>query len=246
MSTFRNIALAGVLAASGCAGTQAAVRPTERHEPPRGRTAELATQTCPRQRTSRIQECMIEGIAGTCRSSSGTNLDAFYACVGEGLRQSVTPEAVQLSITVGPGEEVFSYRTGGPTMYQIAKLDAIAVDANGVEFNFVVERIETAAPTEVSVLDQTTVRANFDGTRTGEWMHLNFTEIWNFRVESAGSGRARVSFQTDNPAMIVRGAGTPGAAPAREQPPGEATSVQRPPVQPPPQERQPTTITSPD
>ena len=242
MSSLRNLAIAGIFMA-GCAGPQQAVRPAQRVEPPGGRTVELATQTCPRQRSSRIQECMFEGIAQTCRERSGTNQDAYYACVGEGLRQPVTPEPVQLSITVGQGEEVFSFRTGGPAIYQFAKLDVVAVDSTGVDFNFVVSRVETAAPTEPMVLDQTQVRMNFDGTRTGQWMHLDFTELWNFRAESAGDGRARVSFQTDNPAIVVRTSG--GAQPAAEKKPPAPKAQQAPAVQPPAEQRS-TTITSPD
>jgi hypothetical protein len=232
MTKLRNLAFAGFLVVNGCAGAVQTVR-TGRHEPPEGRTTAPLTESCLRQ-TARIQECMIEGIARRCGERSE---EAMLSCMAEGLSQPSEPAHREISITVAQGEEVFSMRAGGPAVFQIAKLDAGAVDQSGIEFTYSVDRVFASNPTEHTSIDNVQLRMNFDGTRTGDWTIPGTTEIWNFRVQSGEGGRARVSFETDDPRITVRGT-TSTAAPVRDQVRPEKRAA--------PAEQRPQGITSPD
>jgi hypothetical protein len=174
---------------------------------------------------------MIEGLARVCRERSPGNEDGMLACMDEGLRQPTAPAHREVSVTVAQGEEVFSMRVGGPAVFQIVKMDARTVDQSGVEFSYTVDRVFAASPSEHTSIENVQLRMNFDGTRTGDWTIPATTEIWNFRVQAGEGGSARVSFETDDPRIVVRTSST--TAP-REQ------------VQPSTEQRRPTAITSPD
>ncbi|HSB46841.1 MAG TPA: hypothetical protein VLD37_02420 [Candidatus Bilamarchaeum sp.] len=236
MSKVRNLAFAGLLGVAGCAGTAEVVRP---HGPtrPEVRTPVLPTETCLRQ-TTRLQECMIEGMAGVCRERTSGNEEGMLSCMREGLSQPVAPAHRDISVTVAQGEEVFSMRVGGPAIFEIVKMEATAVDAAGVGFTFTVDRVLTATVTQHATLETAQMRMNFDGTRTGDWSAAAFTELWHFQVQAGESGRARVSFETDNPAITVRGAAAPtiqasekATAPAKTNAPEkQPPAKQNPPV----------------
>jgi hypothetical protein len=157
---------------------------------------------------------MIEGLAGVCRERSSGNEDGMLSCMQEGLRQPTAPAHRDVTVTVAQGEEVFSMRVGGPVVFEIVKMDARTVDQAGVEFNFTVDRVFTATVAQHATLESAQLRMNFDGTRAGDWSAASFTELWNFRVQAGESGRARVSFETDDPRITVRTSSTSTTAPS--------------------------------
>ncbi|MFN7991471.1 MAG: hypothetical protein U0R44_04915 [Candidatus Micrarchaeia archaeon] len=202
-SRMRNLAFAGALATTACAGTQ---HPTA--DPQRIRmqptVAANPLQDCLGRR-SRRQECMIEGIAAQCTGRASGNQDAFVSCMGQGLAISETPAARTASVTVSAGDEVLSMRVGAFTIMDVYRLDVSAVDQNGIAFTFDIERLSTSAPTERTQVSHSELRMNFDGTKTGPWAVVSdVIEAWNFRVEAVDATHARVRFETDDPRLLVR------------------------------------------
>jgi len=222
-SRMRNIAFTGMVvgALSGCATTQTAVTaavpaPAQAAAPQRQLTP---TERCQREQRSRVQNCLIEHIAASCRDSNPGNEDAFYSCVSEGLviPQTLTASPTrQYSITVSYGDEAVSTRVGTATAMDVARLEVAQIDERGVAMIYEIERITTAVPTERTRVDLATVRFNFDGTTEGDMFKLRGLQVWNFRTESTGDGRARVSFETNDPAALVRPADA-AAAPAQKK-----------------------------
>lgn len=211
----RTLAFAGMLAFSGCATTQTA--PTARpSQPARGiapaQSQETPAQRCQRERRSRVQECIIEGISASCRESSGGDEERLYSCLSEGLAQpNDVGAARQVTVTVSQGDDVLSMRSGEFVIMDVVRLEAAAIDRAGVGFNYSIERLATAAPEQRARVELASVRMNFDGTRSGDWFRLEVLSLWNLRVEAASSGQARVSFETNDP-RILPGQGDSGAA----------------------------------
>jgi|WetSurMetagenome_2_1015567.scaffolds.fasta_scaffold68550_4 hypothetical protein len=220
----RNLAITGMVvgALAGCATTQA---PATAARPAATQTAaaqrpQTPTERCLREQRTRVQNCIIESIVTTCRESNAFSEDAFYSCVSDGL---VTPQTLtanptkQYSITVSFGDEILSIRTGRAVAMDAARLEVAQIDERGVAMVYEIERIATAAPTERTRVELATVRFNFDGTSEGDLFKLRGLPVWNLRVESADGGRARVSFETTDPGVLVRPADAAPAAPAQKK-----------------------------
>lgn len=207
--TFRNAARILVFSAAlaGCASTQeAAVAPLPRTQPrPAAAPARVETPTerCQRERRSRVQECIVEGIVTSCRERNESNEDGFYSCVSEGLAAPASSER-SVTVTVSQGDEVLSLRAGAFTVMDLVRLDATTIDQQGVEFTFSIDRIAVAEPANRTPVEQAAIRINYDGTSSGDLFKLRTLDLWNLRVEAAGSGSARVLFQTADPRILVR------------------------------------------
>ncbi len=223
----RNLAFAGIMAgalSAGCATTQGAsiaAAPAPAQASAAHPRQETPAERCQRTQRTRMQNCLIESIVATCRESNSFNEDAFYSCVSENL---VVPQSLearpakQYSVTVSAGDEVLSTRTGRAVAMDVARLEASQIDQRGVAFTYEIERITLAAPTERTGVDSATVRYNFDGTYEGEAFKLQGLAVWNLRVEGSGTGQARVSFESNDPALLVRPAdAAAGAAPAQKR-----------------------------
>jgi hypothetical protein len=210
-SRMRNLAITGMAVGmlAGCATTQA---PATAARPAATQTAaaqrpQTPTERCQREQRTRVQNCIIESIVTTCRESNALNEDAFYSCVSDGLvaPQTLTANPTkQYSITVSFGDEILSMRTGRAVVMDAARLEVAQIDERGVAMVYEIERIVTAVPAERTRVDLATVRFNFDGTSEGDMFKLRGLPVWNLRVESADGGRARVSFEANDPAVLVR------------------------------------------
>lgn len=222
-SRMRNLAFTGMVAGAlyGCATTQA-VAPPARPEAASATAQErqlTPAERCQREQRSRLQNCIIEHIATTCREDNALNEEAFYQCVSENLvipRPETPGPARQYGMTVSYGDEIASMRVGRAAVMDVARLEAGAIDERGVMFTYEIERVSAAAPAEKTQVLLATVRFNFDGTSEGEAWKLRDFPVWNLRVESNGDGRARVSFETNDPAVLVRPADG-AAAPAQKK-----------------------------
>ncbi len=206
-SRHRTLAYAGILAAglTACAGTQTATRPTVPE--PAGREAqrrdETPQQRCQRERRSRVQECIIEAIATSCRERNQGNEDGFYSCVSENLPTAVSGPARQVSVTVSQGDEVLSMRSGGPVVMDVVALEAASISQTGIQLTFRIERLATAQPEQRTQVDQSSITLNYDGTSSGDAFKLRVIPIWNLRAQAA-SGGAQVSFETSDPRVTTR------------------------------------------
>ncbi len=207
----RNLAYGAAVigALSGCATVQRgdpAPRPRAAAEAPAQPARELTpTERCQRERRTRVQDCIIESIATTCREGNQGNDEGFYSCISDNLVQNTAERAPrQASLVVSYGDEVLSTRVGGPAMIATARLEVAQVDERGVALLYEIERVEPAAYAERTRMNQVTVRYNFDGSSEGNTFMLDDLPIWNFRVSANGDGRARVSFETADPRILVR------------------------------------------
>lgn len=194
-SRIRALAVAGIIL-GGCAETQI-------NHPP---TAKPATQSNIEQKrpgviencsqATRYQECIVEGIAKDCKERSGGNDDKFYTCITKGLALPERREPMQFSVTVSSGEEVLSVRHGEGVAVNVARLEASSVDEKGVVFGFEIEIIPLYNTADKHVIEHSSIKYNFDGSKSGDTWKLNVLEIWNFSVRAVGMGKATVSFQT--------------------------------------------------
>ena len=205
-SKFRALALSGMLV-SGCAGVQQAgnVRPAGTADP-LGTMApsENPLQRCQRDRRSGVQNCMVETISRQCTAANQGNEDGFYSCVANGLRTPDSAENRQVRVTVSQGDEVFGLRNATGTVTDVARLDASAIDANGVSLTFTIERIATSQPTVVMPVSHASMRMNFDGSRSGQWDMVSVSEVYVRAAESAPDGKATITFETANPRVFAR------------------------------------------
>jgi len=210
-TTARNLAFSGMAAGAlyGCATTQAttqAARPAASASAAPARV-ETPTERCQRTQRTRVQNCIIESIATSCQESNAGNEDGFYSCISERLviPHPETPgEARQYSVTVSFGDEVMSVRAGRAVVMEVGRLEVAQIDERGVAFVYETERIATAAPAERTQVVLVTVRYNFDGTTEGETSQLSGLPVWGLRVQANGDGRATASFETNDPAVLVR------------------------------------------
>ncbi len=218
-SRMRNLAFSGMVVGAlyGCATTQATAPPARPSAPQAAapQRVETPSERCVRENRARVQNCIIESIVTSCRESSQGNEDNFYSCVSERLvipQPETAGAATQYSVTVSAGDEVLSTRVGRAVVMDVARLEASQIDGRGVAFIYEVERLATAAPTERTRVESVTVRFNFDATTEGETFRLQGLPVWNLRVQASGSGQAQVSFETNDPAVLVRGAAAPTTA----------------------------------
>ncbi len=197
------LALTGFLA--GCAAAQQG--PTARPvsaDPLANMTATVSPEGACRQRRTRVQNCLVEAISTSCRSGSQSDDDRFYSCMAGGLAVPATSENHQYRVTVGAGEEAFSFRSQGNTVIDVGRLEATAVDGSGVAFVFEIERLALFQPQTRQAVEHQELRMNFDGSKSGAWDMVAVTEVYHMAVEQAGSGRAAVTFETANPRVVVR------------------------------------------
>src|SRR4030095_972520 len=198
-SNFRNLALATAL--SGCAAATQQQQWTAVPSIGMQRREETVQQRCARERTTRVQECIIEGIVTQCRTRDAAGVQP---CVDEGLSQSTTFENLRsLTATVSAGQEVFSMRVGNSTMMQVMRLDATTIDSSGVAFSFDIDRFSPLGGDKNAVTHEE-LRVNFDGVRSGNWTRFGITEVRVVAVEAAGAGGARVTLETEDPRVTVR------------------------------------------
>jgi hypothetical protein len=215
--TFRKLALGAAVvgALSGCAGAQrgdimpkpSQTRPESRPEP-----ALSPVEKCKAGRKARVQDCIIETIVGGCKEGSAGDDDKFYSCVSDGLKTEDGPVQRQVSVTVSAGDEVLSMRVGGPVVMEVAWLEVAAIDERGIRLTFQSERLATAEPSERTPVANASARYNYDGTEEGDAWKFNGLPAWNLQVSSAARGRAVVSFETDEPGLLVRNEGAASQA----------------------------------
>lgn len=212
-NTVRNLAYSGMVVGAmyGCATTQTntqPARPAASSSSAAPARAETPTERCQRTQRTRVQNCIIESIATSCRESNQGNEDGFYSCVSEGLvipRPENPGDARQYSVTASVGDEVMSVRAGRAVVMETGRLEVSQIDERGVAFLYETERIATAAPTQRTAVVSVTVRFNFDGTEEGETFALSSgLTMWNLRVQAADGGRAAVSFDSNDPALLVK------------------------------------------
>jgi hypothetical protein len=202
-SRIRTLAFAA-MAASGCAGAQHTETAPPRAQPVHMTPSVLPQQRCLTERRTRIQDCIIEGLATMCRQRASGNEDAYDACMTSGLDEGRVSGARALTTTVSAGDEVFSLRMGGIHMLDVIRLEATTIDQSGVAFTFQIERLSVDAADHKTQVEQAQIRMNYDGTKSGDWWKLRILDgVWNLRVEASGSS-ARVSFETDYPSLVVR------------------------------------------
>jgi hypothetical protein len=204
-SRARTIALAGMLAASGCAGVQQVptAKPAASQDALSGmKPSETPLQKCQKRRSG-VQNCMVETISKQCKAGSKDD-DAFYSCVSSGLRMPETAEDKDYKVTVSQGDEVFGLRNPTATVTEVARLDATTIDAKGVKFDFTIERIATSEPTVPIPVSHASMRMEFDGSRSGQWEMVSVVEVVVKSVESAPGGKATVTFETANPLVQAK------------------------------------------
>jgi hypothetical protein len=205
---FMGLAFAGAIALSGCAGAQQAARQPQRLNMQPDIEAETPVQRCQRERRTRVQDCIIESIVTQCRTRRAGDEPAVQACVDEGLRQSlVYGETRSSTVTVGQGDELFSFRVGNSAMMDVGRLEASAVDQSGVTFVFNIERFAPTVPAEKIQITNDQVRLNFDGSRSGGWDRVAITEVRVLSAAAAGDGRATVTVETEDPRVLLRPSG---------------------------------------
>lgn len=202
-------ALIGAISFSGCATTQTVSMESKTSSTPitNATPVETPVQKCQKTWRTKVYDCIIEKVVSSCRERNQSSEDEFYSCISKDLmvpQAQMPSEKRQMSVAVTAGDEVFSMISGGPVVVDVARLEATTVDVNGVTFTFTIERIATAAPNERKEVQQTNVRFNFNGTTTGDVWKLMILPIWNFRVQTVASDRATVSFETNEPTVLVR------------------------------------------
>ncbi len=195
----------GAVIATGCAGVQQAptAAPTAR-DPLANMTASESGGRCMAQRTRR-QNCLVEALSSSCRTGSNGDDERFYSCVAGGLAVPLASENRQYHVAVSAGDEVFSFRTPGNTVIDVGRLEASAIDANGVGFIFEIERVATYQPQTRLPVEHQELRMNFDGSKSGAWDMVAVTEVYHMMVERAEGNTATVTFETANPRVLARG-----------------------------------------
>lgn len=189
---------------SGCAARQTPQPAPEPAPAPAARQTEEPQESprdaCLRRRAG-IQECLVEAAMESCR---GPVAD-MAVCMREALEQPLEFPGAQrdLSVIVNGGDEVLSLNLGEFVLISIVKLEASAVDENGVSFRYSHSQSESDRLQDMRELASFEFRVNFDGTTSGDIMRMNGLEIWNFQVSQAAGG-AQISFSTTDNRITVR------------------------------------------
>jgi len=198
MKQTRNLAFLGVMAVSGCATQPNAVVSA----PPKAETQISVEDACKGRRNNR-QDCLIEGVARECVGKTNDQA-GFMACVSGRLATDIsTTEQKDMSVVVGVGDEVFSVRYGSSLLFHVARMEVNAITNKGAEFMFVVEQIPLPDIKERTQLDQETISFAFDARSPGNAKLLKQAGVFDITVKAEGAGKVRVSFNTDNPTVLV-------------------------------------------
>jgi hypothetical protein len=190
----KKLAFSGLLLCNltlGCAGSQENTQIVT--GPPKTQKKTDYQEDCVKK-SSEIQSCLVDGAVDECRREK--------ECIAEKLEQgeSFPGHERELSIVVGKNEEVFSMRVGVEEI-SILRLHATAVDSDGIEFEFTIERMVVLE--EKHQISQDRIRMNFDGSNENVDVLSNL-EIWNLRVDDTEEGKAKVSFSTVEDRIFVR------------------------------------------
>jgi hypothetical protein len=197
MRCTRNLAFSGIIAISGCAAQTSAVVNVQS----KADTAISVEDTC-KGRRNKLQDCLIEGVARGCVKKTDDQT-GFMACVSERLSTDIsTTEQKDMNVVVGVGDEVFSVRYGNSLLFHVARMEASAITDKGAEFKFSVERIPLPAIREKTQMEQEPLAFTFDNDPVNAKL-LKQAGVFDVTVKTAGTGKVRVSFNTDNPTILV-------------------------------------------
>jgi hypothetical protein len=197
MRPIRNLAFSGIIAISGCAAQTSAVVSTQ----PKADTAISVEDTC-KGRRNKLQDCLIEGVTRECVKKTDDQT-GFMACISERLATGIsTTEQKDMSVVVGVGDEVFSVRYGNSLLFHVARMEASAITDKGAEFKFSVERIPLPSIKEKAQLEQEPLTFTFENDPMNAKL-LKQAGVFDITVKTAGTGKVRVSFNTDNPTILV-------------------------------------------